>query len=255
MKLKLDFIKRILIDSVNIENVVSEFFKTNEFPSDEIMTMVVNEPIPLKRLNGEDEPINGYTMIGLKRLDNIHSVLDYVRENNIEGDIIETGVWRGGCCIFIKTYIKLYGMDKKVFVCDSFEGLPRPDPKYIEDNGDMHYTYNNLKVSLEAVKENFIKFDVLDDNVKFIKGWFCDTLKDNNDIGDLSILRFDGDMYGSTMDVLGNLYSKVSKEGVIVIDDYCLPNCKKAVTDFRNSNSIVDDINVIDRCGIWWLKK
>jgi hypothetical protein len=146
-------------------------------------------------------------------------------------------------------------MDRKVFVADSFEGLPVPDTKkYPHDAGDTHHTIDFLKVSLDEVKGNFKKYGVLDDNVIFLKGWFNETLKDNNEIKDLSVLRFDGDMYGSTIDVLSNLYHKLTKNGVIIIDDYCLQNCVKAVTDFRLGNNINDEIKVVDKCGVFWYK-
>ena len=61
-------------------------------------------------------------------------------------------------------------------------------------------------------------------------------------------------MYGSTIDVLDNLYDKVVDKGVIIIDDYCLPNCAKAVTDFRNKKEIKNDLDVVDRCGRFWFK-
>jgi hypothetical protein len=56
------------------------------------------------------------------------------------------------------------------------------------------------------------------------------------------------------MDVLTNLYDKLSSNGVIIIDDYCLPNCVRAVSDFRNEKNIHNDIEVIDNCGIFWFK-
>lgn len=255
-RLKLDFLKRILTDSVNNEEIYL-FFTDNkgQYPPKDVMRNVVNSKASDDIIGGLVHPARGFTMIGLKRLNNVHDSLDYIRLNNIDGDIIETGVWRGGCCIFIKAYLDLYGMKNKVFVADSFDGLPVPDTeKYPVDEGDMHYTYNHLKVSLEQVQENFKKCNALDENVIFLKGWFSDTLPDNDTIGKLAILRFDGDMYGSTMDVLNALYSKVVDKGIIIIDDYCLPNCVKAVTDFRNQNNIADELKVVDTCGVWWYK-
>lgn len=255
-KLKLDFLKRILTDSVNNEEIYQSFISNKgKYPSEEAMIDVINTRPYDIILEGHIHPPRGYTMIGLKRLNNVHESLDYIRLNNIEGDIIETGVWRGGCCIFIKSYLDLYGMKNKVFVADSFEGLPKPNvEKYPVDEGDMHYTYNHLKVSLEEVKQNFENCNALDENVIFLKGWFSDTLPNNESINKLAMLRFDGDMYGSTMDVLNSLYSKVVNNGIIIIDDYCLPNCVKAVTDFRNANNINDEIKVVDTCGVWWYK-
>ena len=207
-KIKLNFLKRILIDTVE-EDVRNYFFNIG-FPSKEIMIKEISKTIDPKRLEGLDWPKRAHTMIGLKRLDNLHNSLDQIREKNIQGDFIETGVWRGGACIFTKMYFDIYGMNKKVYVADSFEGLPKPDTeKYPQDIGDEHFKQDFLKVSLEEVKHNFKSYRCLDSNVFFIKGWFSDTLK-NIDI-DISLLRFDGDMYGSTMDVLNNLYEKVQK--------------------------------------------
>jgi O-methyltransferase len=252
-KLKLDFLKRILTDTVDFETY-NNFFKSG-YPSDDKMNECINVDVDEKRNEGLDWPERAHTMIGIKRLNNLHNMLDYIRENNITGDLIETGVWRGGATIFMKAYLEMYNIDKKVFVCDSFEGLPVPDiDKYPDDLGDTHYQVDFLRVSLESVKDNFKLYNLLDENVIFLKGWFSDTLKDNKLINDIAILRFDGDMYGSTIDVLDNLYDKVVDKGVIIIDDYCLPNCAKAVTDFRNKKEIKNDLDIVDRCGRFWFK-
>ena len=256
MELKLEFLKRLLTDTVFDEKVRNNYYDNNVFPNDETILEILNKSVDEKRMSGLDWPDRAHTMIGLKRLNNLHDSLDYVRENNIDGDFIETGVWRGGASIFITYYNKFYNMNRKIFVADSFEGLPKPNIElYPHDLGDTHHTVDFLKVSLEEVKSNFEKYGVLDENVIFLKGWFNETLKENEEILKLSILRFDGDMYGSTIDVLNNLYDKVNKDGVIIIDDYCLPNCVKAVSDFRSQNNINDEIKVVDSCGVFWFKK
>ncbi len=255
MELKLEFLKRILTDTISDESIRSEFFQTKKIPNDDIIKSILDEKIDQNRMEGLDWPERAHTMIGIKRLNNLQESLDYIRENNIKGDFIETGVWRGGASIFIKFYNDYYKMNRKVFVADSFEGLPIPDlQKYPQDVNDTHYKIDYLKVSLEEVTSNFENYGVLDDNVIFLKGWFCDTLK-NEKIKNLSLLRFDGDMYGSTIDVLENLYFKLNKNGVLIIDDYCLPNCVKAVTDFRNKHNIKDTISVVDKCGVFWYKE
>jgi O-methyltransferase len=253
-RIKLDFLKRILTDTAE-EQVYNSFF-VNGYPENEIMQKTIALPIDHPREEGLDWPERAHTMIGLKRLNNLHEMLDYVRENNLNGDLIETGVWRGGATIFMKSYINLYNMNKKVFVCDSFEGLPLPNlSKYPDDKGDTHHTVDFLKISLEIVKNNFRQYNLLDEKVIFLKGWFSDTLPNNHDIDKISLLRFDGDMYGSTIDVLESLYDKVVDDGVIIIDDYCLPNCAKAVSDFRNGRKIGHELKVVDRCGRFWFKK
>lgn len=254
-KLKLDFLKRILTDTIYDDSIRNSFFDTKTFPDIDTMTNIINKKVEEKRLGGMDWPERAHTMIGIKRLNNLHESLDYIRDNNIEGDFIETGVWRGGASIFIKIYNDLYSLNRKVFVADSFAGLPPPNlEKYPDDSGDIHHTISYLSVSQEQVMENFKLYNALDKSVIFLKGWFDDTLKENENIKKISILRFDGDMYGSTMDVFNNLYHKVESKGVIIVDDYCLPNCVKAITDFRQKNNIIDDIKIVDACGIYWIK-
>jgi hypothetical protein len=210
---------------------------------------------PEKRAKGLDWPPLADTMIGLKRLDNLQMCVESVIVENVPGDVIETGVWRGGGSIFMKAILASYGIiDRTVWVADSFAGLPRPDPdKYPEDAGDIHHTIKMLAVSCEQVKNNFAKYGLLDDKVKFLQGWFKDTLP-SAPIKALAIIRLDGDMYESTMDGLKNLYPKLSKGGYIIIDDYVLPPCRKAVYDYRNSHGITDDIVDIDGTGAFWKK-
>jgi len=255
MNNELEFIKRVLTDTVFDDNIKNNFFTNGIIPKNEVIEQILKKPIDEKRIEGLDWPESAHTMIGMKRLNNLHGSLDYVRENNIEGDIIETGVWRGGASIFIAYYCKFYNLNKNIFVADSFEGLPKPNAElYPEDKNDIHFTIDFLKVSLNEVKDNFKKYGVLNDNVIFLKGWFKNTLKTDK-IERLALLRFDGDMYESTMDVFNSLYLKLNKNAIVIIDDYCLPNCKKAIHDFRDKNNLNDEIKVIDNCGIFWIKK
>ena len=160
------------------------------------------------RVVGEDWPCFGYTMIGHRRLDNLQKCIEDVLDNDISGDLIETGAWRGGATIFMRAVLRAHGVwDRIVWVADSFQGMPHPQGS--EDGWDLtHVEY--LKVSLENVKNNFAKFGLLDDQVCFLAGWFKDTLP-YAPIEKLSILRLDGDLYSSTMDSLSNLYFKVSR--------------------------------------------
>jgi O-methyltransferase len=153
-----------------------------------------------------------HTMVGRKRLDNIENCLAKIRKDNVPGDVAETGVWRGGAAIFMKGCLTAWGMqDRTVWVADSFEGLPVPSLP--EDAGyDFSVTkVPILAVGLEEVQENFRRYDLLDDKVRFLKGWFKDTLH-VAPIRELALLRLDGDLYESTMDSLKALYDKVSRE-------------------------------------------
>lgn len=209
------------------------------------------------RVNGRDWPAYADTMIGLKRLNNLEYCVRSVVEENIEGDLIETGVWRGGSTIFMKALLEIFGdRTRNVWVADSFEGLPKPNKeKYKADEFDEHYKINELAISKETVENNFKKYGLLDERVKFLKGWFKDTLP-SAPIQKLSLLRLDGDMYESTMDGLVNLYPKVSRGGYVIIDDYdAVKGCKKAVLDYRNQHGITEETIPIDLSAIYWRKQ
>lgn len=210
---------------------------------------------PSKRETGSDWPTFGHSMIGLRRLDNLQFCVEDTLRNGVQGDFIETGVWRGGACILMRGVLKAHNVtDRKVWVADSFMGLPFPNAKkYPEDRHSFFFLARSLAVPLEEVKDNFEKYGLLDDQVVFLKGWFRDTLPDAP-IGRLAVMRLDGDMYESTMDAMKNLYFKLSKGGYVIIDDYDIPACRKAVDDFRKAHSIDDPIVTIDGNGCFWKK-
>jgi len=213
---------------------------------------------PVRRAEGRDWPPEAETMMGLKRLDNVHYCIEQVIRDEIPGDFIETGVWRGGGCIFMRAALKAYAeKERLVWVADSFQGLPKPDSRFKQDEGDKFWTMNHmLGVSVEQVKSNFSRYGLLDDRVRFLKGWFKDTLP-GAPIDKLAMLRLDGDMYSSTMDALVNLYPKLSAGGFVIIDDYGanFDACCNAVNDFRSSNRINDPLIPIDWTGVYWRKQ
>jgi O-methyltransferase len=192
----------------------------------------------------------GYTMVGHHRLDNVRHCVETALRDNVPGDLVETGSWRGGVTIFMRAILKAHDIhDRKVWVADSFEGLPVP--KDAADGDDLS-AVDELKVSLETVKQNFARFDLLDDQVVFLKGWFSDTLP-TAPIGKIAVLRLDGDLYSSTMDALGNLYDKVSPGGYVIVDDYySWDSCRRAITDFLAARGLNPEILPIDWTGAYW---
>ena len=219
--------------------------------------LFVDSPFdPAARIEGKDWPANAETMVGLKRLENLYSCISDVLERNIPGDLIETGVWRGGASIFMRAVLKIRKVRGRIiWVADSFEGLPKPDGRYRQDEGDKHWKWNAvLGISLEQVKANFARYGLLDEQVRFLAGWFKDTLP-AAPIQQLAILRLDGDMYSSTMDALENLYAKLSPGGYLIVDDYgSTLACRQAVDDFRARHNINEPIQAIDWTGVFWQK-
>jgi O-methyltransferase len=206
-----------------------------------------------ERVLGRVWPVRAHTMIGMKRLDNLRYCVEQVMRDGVPGDLIETGAWRGGACIFMRAILKAHGdTTRTVWVADSFSGLPPPNAAdYPADMGDKHFTQDALAVSQQTVERNFANYGLLDEQVRFLKGWFKDTLPDAP-IERLAVMRLDGDMYESTIQALEALYPRLSPGGFVIIDDYMLAPCAKAVGDFRAKLGITDEIHDIDGFGVYW---
>jgi O-methyltransferase len=208
------------------------------------------------RESGWDWPGEAETMIGLVRLNCIEACVTAAVREGVPGDLLEAGVWRGGAAIFMRAMLFALGdQTRKVWVADSFEGLPPPDTANFAQDATMDLSgYKELAVSLEEVQANFDRYGMLDDRVRFLKGWFKDTLA-VAPIEHLAVLRLDGDYYESTIQGLEALFDKVSPGGFVIIDDYfAFEPCRKAVQDFRVANSIDDEIVPVDQASAYWRK-
>jgi O-methyltransferase len=107
-------------------------------------------------------------------------------------------------------------------------------------------------VSVDEVKANFARFGLLDDQVRFVKGWFDQSLP-AAPIERIAILRVDGDLYDSTLAVLRHLHPRVSPGGYVIVDDYHhWPGCKEAVDTFLRESGIAVDIVPVDWGSAYW---
>lgn len=256
-----EFIKRIILGDDSISEIRHRFFNDEIITEEEINKVIsIEYDLAFPYIGPMPNPWDGdrLTLLPWSNLQHLDFAIRDTISRNIEGDFIETGVWKGGACILAKSIYNEISPNRKVYVADSFEGLPRPDPMYPQDANDMHYTDDMLKISLESVKDNFEKCGLLDDNVIFAKGWFKDTIR-NLDIEKISILRLDGDMYESTIQVLEPLYEKLSIGGYCIVDDYQHhKGCKEAVDVFLSKYKIDADLIKVegDTVGThYWIKK
>jgi O-methyltransferase len=216
------------------------------------LTDLLYETNPQARANlaeGRTTPSRGLTMVGARRLENLQDLMGRTLSENIPGDYLEAGAWRGGACIFMRAVLEAHGVtDRKVWVADSFEGLPDVGPgKQPPGSAGL------MAVSLEEVQDSFRRYGLLDGQVQFLKGWFKDTFP-KAPIARLAILRVDADLYDSTMDALVNLYDRVSPGGFVIIDDTAFEFCAKAVNDFRQQRGITAPLQKIDWTGVYWQK-
>jgi O-methyltransferase len=206
---------------------------------------------------GRDRHSPAHTMVGILRLENVRELAQRAINLNIPGEFIETGVWRGGCCILMRGVLAANSVtDRKVYVADSFAGLPRPNPeRYPLDAGNTSYTRNDLAISEEEVRDNFARYGLLDGQVVFVKGFFSDTLP-QLDAGPFSVIRLDGDSYESTYVALEHLYPKLSVGGFVIIDDYgAIARCRQAVDDYREKFGISEDLVPVDWTAVYWQKQ
>ncbi len=213
---------------------------------------------PKLREVGQDWPSRAESMIGLKRMDNLRECIEQIVRDDVPGDLIETGVWRGGACIFMKANLVAWGdTTRTIWLADSFEGLPKPSADlYPADAGDRLHQEGNLAVGPQQVRHNFERYGLFDDRVKFLVGWFKDTLP-TAPIEQLSLMRLDGDMYESTIQAIEALYPKLSPGGFCIIDDFGshASQAGQAIHDYRAAHGIDEEIIEIDPFGAYWRKR
>ena len=203
------------------------------------------------------------TMIGWPRLNSLQRCVRTVLQDGIPGDLLETGVWRGGSCIFMRAMLKAYGVtDRTVWVADSFQGFPPPDLDrypadrfFATDHSRRYFEELDypIAISIDEVKSRFRRYGLLDDQVRFLPGFFADTLP-TAPVEALAVLRLDGDFYQSTYEALEAMYPRLSPGGFCIVDDYWLPCCQEATRDFRAANGIDEPIERVDWTGALWRK-
>jgi hypothetical protein len=205
------------------------------------------------RTDGRDWPQYAQTMVGVKRLANVRECVERVIVDGVAGDLIETGVWRGGVVILMRAILEAYDdHERTVFAADSFRGVPPPNTSaFPADAGSVLHTAKALAVARDDVERNFELYGLLDDRVQFLEGWFKDTLPQVKD-RTWSVVRLDGDLYESTMHALEHLYPRLSIGGFLIVDDYGHGPCRQAVMDYRAAHRIDEPIEPIDWLGAFW---
>jgi O-methyltransferase len=205
------------------------------------------------RAQGLDWPLNGLTMTGLVRLDDLQSCIESVVEDGIEGDVIEAGVWRGGAAILMRATLDSLAAERTVWAADSFRGFRSRDAEAIgaDSEGEDLSLYGFLSVPLADVRARFARLG-LDRGVRFVPGYFEDTLPSLRG-RTWSLVRLDGDTYRSTRVSLDCLYPGLSRGGYLIVDDYgALDECRRAVDDFRREHGIEEPLERIDWTCVRW---
>ncbi len=192
--------------------------------------------------NGRRDAL-AYTSMGRIRLDHLEDCLDTIREEAVEGDLVECGTGRGGGAIFVRGYLQAYDISRpRLWVADRFGGGSLPDddmPTFAPD--------------LNTVRDAFSRFGLLDSRVNFLQGPLTRMLTEAP-IGRVALLRVDGHDPEEVRVALDTLYDKIALGGFVVVDDYGAPGCQAVVDQFRSEGGVVDPLERIDWSGAWWRK-
>jgi len=207
-----------------------------------------------------------YTLTPKLRIHALMQAVKYVVNNNIPGTIVECGVWRGGSIMAaIKTLQSLGNSDKEFYLFDTFEGMTKPTNLDIDFQGRkaseelQHSSKDDQKsiwarVPMEQVQSSVYSTGYDVDKIHFVKGKVEETLPDKAP-NTISLLRLDTDWYESTKHELIHLFPKLSRGGIIIIDDYGhFEGAKKAVDDYFSENKTPIFLNRIDESGIIGVK-
>ena len=174
--------------------------------------------------------------------------------DDVPGDLIEAGCWRGGVAILMRGILAAHGVERPTGLGGGLlrRACRAPDEeRYPADAGDQNHTADELAVSARGGPRQLPRFGLLDERTRFLEGWFKDTLPGVRD-RTWSVVRLDGDLYESTMDGLVNLYPGLSVGGYLIIDDFAFDNCRAAVEDYRREHGITEQIESIDWTGAFW---
>lgn len=205
-----------------------------------------------------------HTMVGRGGLIATYRACKDIEERKVGGCLVECGVARGGCsALMLMASFYEGGLGGRVaWLFDSFEGLPEPttqDGALRKPQGKDRSSWDLAKGYCLGTQEEvedllFSQFGFDKSKIHLVKGWFQDTLpRYREQIGDIAVLRIDGDWYESTRRCLENLYDNVVKGGYIIIDDYALVGCQKAVDEFFTGEDYPEVI--LDGRGGGWFRK
>jgi O-methyltransferase len=210
----------------------------------------------------------GRSQLSLARLINIVDLCSRLNRDHVPGAFVECGVWRGGSAAVIGHMAKNHRPARMCWFLDSFEGMPAGRPEdgigsigiepfdSADSSGTLHPIGVNVAPLEDVAQFLFVEAGLEPASVELCKGWFQNTLPVvTQDVGEVALLRLDGDWYESTKVCLEYLYPLVSSGGYIIIDDYfAFPGCRRALHEYFDAQSIKPQLLKIDSDGVWFAK-
>ena len=188
------------------------------------------------------------TLLTKAQLDLIEDCVLRLEHESVPGDYIEAGVWRGGAIVMIRALVGAYGIEnRQIIAADSFDGIPT-NRHFSGDPVDAWR--DRWAASFEEVSACIRRFGLLDDRIEFVRGLFSETLPTLSDRR-FALVRLDSDSYESTACSLDYLYPLLSEGGIVIVDDWHLPGCRRAVIEFRARHEIPGSISLHAGNAVW----
>jgi hypothetical protein len=246
--------------NLNFNTLKNILIRKNSNAVEKLPTKVINNDFT-EFENHVIEEVKDYTMTSAERIVSLIRAVEYLNYNNIKGDYVECGVWKGGsiaACLL--TLIKLSNEEAKIWLYDTFEGMNEPTDHDLDLNGklasermfveDQETSWLWAKADLDLVKRNVKKFGYPQKNIEYVKGMVETTLTLDRVPEKISFLRIDTDWYESTKIELEVLYPKLVSGGVLIIDDYGhWGGCRKAVDEYFENQEFKPFFSRIDYTG------
>jgi O-methyltransferase len=192
---------------------------------------------------------HGHTLTGIPAQWALYKAIEYIVRNEIPGDIVECGVWNGGSVLIAACALLHFGdTSRRIYLYDTFEGVPRPEKIDIDCRGSSALTkwvYMRIRGKLwgfggtvDVVKDVIALSNYPTDNFIFVKGMVEDTIPSQLP-ETISLLRLDTDLYKSTYHELVHCYPLISSGGVMIIDDYgYYLGCRQATDKYISENKL-----------------
>jgi hypothetical protein len=203
-----------------------------------------------------------FTMTTAERMYALYKGVEYVIKNNIEGDFVECGVWKGGSSMVIAKTLQKFGVtDRKIWMYDTYEGMSEPTENDKDNTGvsaDILLAQSSKREAtsvwcysgLEEVKSNLASTGYPVKNIEFVKGKVEDTIPNTMPSEPIALLRLDTDWYESTKHELNYMFPLLQSAGVLIIDDYGhWEGAKKAVDEYLLHNQVKLFLSKVDYSG------
>ncbi len=227
----------------------------------EEVLQAVNPPETLNSFEEVEQMLRDENTLTLCLSDSFHFVskaIDTLIAEEIPGDILLAGVWRGGLAAYLQALLlEKKQLHRRLFLADTFTGFLPVAETYPKDRKmlELFSTFTPSPISRKGVESVFIRFDLPLENVVFLEGDIAVTSK--NAEYPLAMLLIDVDFYTPTYNSLENLYPNVQPGGFVYVDDYHAEvyECKEAVTEFRKLHHIHEEIQRISRYAVYWKKQ